>query len=171
MSGSSTGDERRVRYRQVGAELNELLRGIERDEVAAMSTMAALLHGALEQASWTGFYRLVEPHLLRIGPYQGPVGCLEIELGKGVCGVAARDRRTQLVPDVHEFPGHIACDPASRSEVVVPVQAEDGRLVAVLDIDSHRPAAFDELDAEELERLVARLAPCFAPAPARVGVT
>ena len=155
-------DQRRARYRAAAAELDELL-AAGLDSVAAMATFAAVVHRVVEAASWTGFYRVVKPGLLRIGPYQGPVGCLEIEFERGVCGAAARERRTLLVPDVHQFPGHIACDAAARSEVVVPVFDRAGGLVAVLDIDSHRPAAFDALDAEELEALVAKLAPCFEP--------
>jgi GAF domain-containing protein len=121
-----------------------------------MSTAACLIHQALEVASWTGFYRVVAPALLRVGPYQGPLGCLEISFDRGVCGAAARTGRTQLVPDVADFPDHIACDAAARSEIVVPVFRGD-ELVAVLDIDSHQPAAFDEVDRVGLEEAVRRL--------------
>jgi GAF domain-containing protein len=156
---------RRQHYREIAVELDGILAG-GLDEVAAMATFAAVLHQGLGgRASWTGFYRLVRPELLRIGPYQGSVGCLEIELGRGVCGTAALERRSQLVPDVHRFPGHIACDASARSEVVVPVFDPGGRLVAVLDLDSHRPAAFDEVDVEELEALVEKLAPFFEAGP------
>lgn len=141
-------------YERVANELRGLLDGV-RDPVAAMASTAAVVHDALPQASWTGFYRVVEQGngtgLLRIGPYQGPVGCLEIAFGKGVCGAAARDRETYVVADVHAFPGHIACDASARSEIVVPVQAADGSLAAVLDIDSRQPAAFDEEDRQGLE--------------------
>jgi GAF domain-containing protein len=98
----------------------------------------------------------VAPGLLRVGPYQGPIGCLEIPFERGVCGAAARERRTQVVADVHAFPGHIACDAGARSEIVVPIVDRRGELVAVLDLDSHQPAAFDETDREGLEA-VARL--------------
>jgi GAF domain-containing protein len=121
-----------------------------------MASTACLLHEALPYASWAGFYRVVGPSLLRVGPYQGPLGCLEIPFDKGVCGAAARERRTQLVEDVDAFPGHIACDAAARSEIVVPVSDRKGELVAVLDLDSHSPAAFDERDRDGLEA-VARL--------------
>jgi len=107
---------------------------------------------------------VVEPgRLLRVGPYQGTLGCLEIPIGKGVCGAAAAERRTVVVEDVHAFPGHITCDARSRSEIVVPVLGADGALLAVLDVDAERPAAFDEEDRVGLERLVARFA---RPAPA-----
>ena len=155
--------QRRQRYRSLGTELDAVLPACG-DEVAAMATFVAVLHGALEKASWTGFYRVVEPRLLRVGPYQGPIGCLEIDFEHGVCGAAAREQRSHLVADVHSFAGHIACDPSSRSEVVVPVFGPDGGVVAVLDIDSHELAAFDEIDVEELEVLVAKLAACLAAA-------
>ncbi|MDH3744030.1 MAG: GAF domain-containing protein [Acidobacteriota bacterium] len=139
-------------YERVVRELRGLLDGLE-DPVAVMASTAALVHDALPLASWTGFYRVVGPDLLRIGPYQGPVGCVEIAFGKGVCGAAARDRETYVVPDVHAFSGHIACDTAARSEIVVPIQTADGSLAAVLDIDSREPAAFDEEDRRGLEAI------------------
>jgi GAF domain-containing protein len=123
-----------------------------------MASVCSVLHGALPYASWTGFYRVVEPELLRVGPYQGPPGCLEIRFGAGVCGTAAAESATQVVEDVHAFPGHIACDERARSEIVVPVYDAAGRLTAVLDVDSHHPGAFDETDRQGLERLVAALA-------------
>jgi L-methionine (R)-S-oxide reductase len=103
---------------------------------------------------WTGFYRVVGPGLLRVGPYQGTLGCLEIAFGRGVCGTAAEERRTIIVPDVSRFPGHITCDPRSRSEIVVPVFDRAGSLIAVLDIDSAKRAAFDQQDADGLEQMV-----------------
>jgi L-methionine (R)-S-oxide reductase len=119
-----------------------------------MATMSCLVHHAFGHL-WTGFYRVVEPgRLLRVGPYQGPLGCLEIAFGKGVCGTAAAERRTVVVPDVERFPGHITCDSRARSEIVVPVFGADGSLCAVLDVDSEHPAAFDDEDAAGLERLV-----------------
>ncbi len=121
-----------------------------------MASTACVLRAALPYASWVGFYRVVAPRLLRVGPYQGPLGCLEIPFERGVCGAAARERRTQLVADVDAFPGHIACDTAARSELVVPVVGRGGELVAVLDLDSHRRAAFDEEDRAGVEA-VARL--------------
>ncbi|MEM7482812.1 MAG: GAF domain-containing protein [Acidobacteriota bacterium] len=144
------------RYRAAQQELAAVLRDIE-DPIAVMATAACILHRHIPQASWTGFYRVVAPDLLRIGPYQGPVGCLEIAFDRGVCGAAAREGRTQRVEDVHAFPGHIACDAETRSEIVLPVHSREGKLIAVLDIDSHQPAAFDEEDQAGLERIVAAL--------------
>ena len=154
-------DKREI-YRRTLAELDSVLDGLD-DAVAVMATCAAVLHGNIPYATWTGFYRVVSPELLRIGPYQGPIGCLEIPFDRGVCGAAAREERPQVVPDVHAFPGHIACDSAARSEIVVPVHDAGGRLVAVLDLDSHQPAAFDEIDREGLERVAARLRSCLQP--------
>jgi L-methionine (R)-S-oxide reductase len=122
-------------------------------DVAGMATMSAFLHHGLGHL-WTGFYRVVSPNLLRVGPYQGSLGCLDIAFGRGVCGTAAAERRTIVVPDVDRFPGHITCDSRSKSEIVVPVFNASGALVAVLDIDSDRRAAFDNQDAEGLERIV-----------------
>ena len=144
------------RYERLAGELAAVLEGID-DPVTAMATAACLVHEALPAASWTGFYRVVAPGLLRVGPYQGPLGCLEIPFERGVCGAAARERRSQVVPDVHAFPGHIACDAAARSEVVVPVDDAAGELAAVLDVDSHQPAAFDDEDRVGLERVAATL--------------
>jgi L-methionine (R)-S-oxide reductase len=129
------------------------------DAVAVMASTACLLREILPQASWVGFYRVVEPGLLRVGPYQGPLGCLEIPFSQGVCGAAAREEATQLVPDVHAFPGHIACDALARSEIVVPVRGSDGTVVAVIDVDSHQPEAFDDVDREGLEAVARQLAP------------
>ena len=133
-----------------------VLEGID-DPIAAMATMSCLVHHAFGHL-WTGFYRVVVAEggdrLLRVGPYQGTLGCLEIAFGRGVCGTSAARRQTLVVDDVHAFPGHIACDGRSRSEIVVPVLDASGALVAVLDIDSDRPAAFDDVDREALERMV-----------------
>ena len=144
---------RTAAYEQLAAHIDSVLEGID-DEIAGMATMSALIHHAFGHL-WTGFYRVVEPgRLLRVGPYQGTLGCLEIEFGRGVCGTAAAGRRTVIVPDVEAFPGHIACDARSRSEIVVPVLGRRGELLAVLDIDSERPVAFNEEDQEGLERIV-----------------
>ena len=140
-------------YDQLCAQADAVLEGIT-DPIAAMATLSALLHHSLGHL-WTGFYRVVEPdRLLRVGPYQGTLGCLEIAFGRGVCGTAAAERRSVVVPDVHAFPGHITCDARSASEIVVPVFAAGGELIALLDIDSDRPAAFDDEDRVGLERLV-----------------
>jgi len=137
-------------------DMEAVLAGIA-DDVTAMATCACLLHERLPYASWTGFYRVVAPELLRVGPYQGSLGCLEIPFGTGVCGAAARLRSTQVVDDVDRFPGHIACDAAARSEIVVPIFDGGGELIAVLDVDSHQPAAFDEEDQAGLERIAGAL--------------
>ena len=161
----TTLDLRALPKRQAYAELlphvDLVLEGID-DPIAAMAPMSCLLHHAFGHL-WTGFYRVVEPdRLLRVGPYQGTLGCLEIRFGKGVCGTAAVERRTVVVEDVHAFPGHITCDGRSSSEIVVPVFDASGALLAVLDIDSDRPAAFDDVDREALERMMS----WFARVPA-----
>lgn len=140
-------------YLALDEQVASVLDGV-RDDVAGMATISALVHHAFGHL-WTGFYRVVEPgRLLRVGPYQGTLGCLDIAFGRGVCGAAAAERRTVVVADVHAFPGHITCDARSRSEIVVPVFGRGGELVAVLDIDSDRPSAFDDADQAGLERLV-----------------
>jgi L-methionine (R)-S-oxide reductase len=143
-------------YERLLVEIDAVLEGVD-DEIAAMATISSLVHTAFGHL-WTGFYRRVAPDLLRVGPYQGTLGCLEIAFGRGVCGTAAAERRTVVVDDVEDFPGHIACDSRSRSEIVVPVFGRDGDVVAVLDIDSDKLAAFDEEDVRGLQRIVARFA-------------
>ena len=146
--------DRRAAYAQL-LELQRVMLEGTTDAIAGMATTSALLHHAFQHL-WTGFYRVVEPgRLLRVGPYQGTLGCLEIVFGRGVCGTAAVEGRTVVVPDVHAFPGHITCDARSRSEIVVPIFGADGALLAVLDIDSAEPAMFDAVDAEGLEALAA----------------
>jgi GAF domain-containing protein len=154
------GESKKPIYRELLRELDAVLEGID-DPITVMATCAAMIHHRLPYASWTGFYRVVAPRLLRVGPYQGPLGCLEIPFDQGVCGAAAREETTQLVPDVHAFPGHIACDAAARSEIVVPIRDSQGDLVAVLDLDSHEPAAFDEDDRSGLEQVAERLRSCL----------
>lgn len=149
-------DQKRALYRQTLKEIDSVLPGAG-DSIAAMASCAALLHASLPYASWTGFYRVVAPRLLRIGPYQGPLGCLEIPFDRGVCGAAARTDQPQVVADVNAFPGHVACDSAARSEIVIPIHDAGGRLIAVLDIDSHAPASFDEIDREGLVAIARRL--------------
>jgi GAF domain-containing protein len=125
------------------------------DIIAGMATTSALLHHAFGHL-WTGFYRVVENGtLLRVGPYQGSLGCLDIAFGRGVCGTAAAARRTLVVPDVNAFPGHITCDPRSASEIVVPVFDASGALIAVLDIDSSVPDGFNDDDRVGVEAMVA----------------
>jgi L-methionine (R)-S-oxide reductase len=140
-------------YSQLDIQLTSVLADID-DEIAAMATISCLVHHAFGHL-WTGFYRVVEPdRLLRVGPYQGPLGCLEIQFSKGVCGTAAAERRTVIVPDVERFPGHITCDSWARSEIVVPVFGTDGSLRSVFDVDSQQLDTFDERDAAGLERLL-----------------
>ncbi len=142
-------------YDQLHTHVASVLAGID-DDVAAMATISCLVHYAFGHL-WTGFYRVVESgRLLRVGPYQGTLGCLEIAFGKGVCGTAAVERRTVIVPDVERFPGHITCDSRARSEIVVPVFGHDGSLQAVLDVDSEDLSRFDDVDAAGLERIVER---------------
>lgn len=140
-------------YSELRGHSDAILDGVD-DPLAAMATIAALVHNAFGHL-WTGFYRVVEPgQLLRVGPYQGSLGCLDIAFGRGVCGSAAAGAKTVIVPDVEKYPGHITCDARSRSEIVVPVFGKKGDLVAVLDIDSDRLNAFDAEDARGLEQLV-----------------
>jgi GAF domain-containing protein len=143
-------------YSRVRASIDALLEE-EDDWVAAMSTVVCELHHAVGYFHWTGFYRAIGPSMLAVGPYQGGHGCLRIPFDKGVCGAAARTRETQLVPDVEAFPGHIACSSSSRSEIVVPLVGPRG-VLAVLDVDSDDPAAFDETDRAHLEALCRALA-------------
>jgi L-methionine (R)-S-oxide reductase len=123
------------------------------DEIALMATINSLLAQRFPYFFWTGFYRVCGDRLV-VGPYIGTVGCLQIELGRGVCGTAAAKRETIIVPDVNAFPGHIACDPNSKSEIVVPVFNEKRELIAVLDVDSSELDSFDEEDRAGLERIV-----------------
>ncbi|HKP77253.1 MAG TPA: GAF domain-containing protein [Longimicrobiaceae bacterium] len=144
------------RYREVALHV-EVAIAPERDLLACMATVACLLHNAFPYYFWTGFYRRVGATRLLVGPYQGTMGCLEIDFARGVCGACATRRETLVVDDVNAFPGHIACDSASASEIVVPVLDARGELIAVLDVDSTIPAAFDDTDRRWLERIVALL--------------
>ena len=148
--------ERVVRLWEALPQIEAALAG-ETDEVAIQATLACLLWEALPQANWCGFYRRVADRMLAVGPYQGGMGCLRIPFERGVCGACARTVTTQLVPDVHAFPGHIACDGATRSELVLPV-LRHGRLVAVLDLDCPHLDGFSEAEARILEDLLSR---CF----------
>ena len=126
----------------------------ERDVVALMATIACEVHHADDRFDWTGFYRVVAPGMLKIGPYQGGHGCLSIPFGRGVCGAAARTGQIQLVPDVEAFDGHIACAASTRSELVLPVRDGQGALIGVFDIDSDQPDAFSPQDAEALDAIL-----------------
>lgn len=138
-------------YATLLAQLESLIEG-EDDRISNLANASALLMESLEELNWAGFYLMKEGHL-QLGPFQGRTACIRIQVGKGVCGTAVQEDRTQLVPDVHQFPGHIACDSASRSEIVVPIHAA-GRIVGVLDIDSPVTDRFDREDQEGLEKFV-----------------
>jgi GAF domain-containing protein len=140
-------------YAQLVEQARGLLAG-ESDRVANAANLGALVFDALPDLNWVGVY-FFDGNELVVGPFQGKPACVRIALGKGVCGTAAATRRTQLVRDVHEFPGHIACDAASNAEIVVPIVARDGTLVGVWDVDSPRIARFDEDDRAGMEALVA----------------
>ncbi len=142
-------------YAETAAEIAAVLDG-ETNFIARMATVATMLHHAFEHYFWTGFY-LVDPEKpgeLVVGPYQGTLGCLRIPFGKGVCGACAASRETIIVPDVHAFPGHIACDSRSESEIVVPVFDGSGRLIAVFDVDSDRLNQFDQDDRAGIETIL-----------------
>src|ERR1700761_4762139 len=135
-------------YRDIEQQLSGVFSG-ERNALANCANLSALLYEALPDLNWVGFYFLQDGELV-LGPFQGKVACVRIAMGRGVCGTAAEQRKTLIVKDVHEFPGHIACDAASQSEIVVPL-VKDGRLLGVLDLDSPNLARFDEGDAKGLE--------------------
>jgi GAF domain-containing protein len=158
---SAPATDRAATYTSTFKRIDALLDG-ETDWIAAMATVACELHHSFGTYDWTGFYRAVGDNLLVVGPYQGGHGCLRIPFDRGVCGAAARTQQTQLVPDVEQFPDHIACSSSTRSEIVVPVLTPDDTLLAVLDVDSDQLAAFDETDQEYLETLCARLGQQFA---------
>ena len=141
---------------EITASIRALTRG-ETDAVALMATVVCEIHNAHPFADWTGFYRVVGPDLMKIGPYQGGHGCLVIPFARGVCGACARTGRVQNVPDVEDFAGHIACSSSTRSELVLPVWNGQGRLLGVLDIDSDTPAAFTKADEEWLVPLLAEV--------------
>ena len=140
------------KYQILYAQIESLVAG-ETDAIARMANVAAMIHYTFN-FWWTGFYRVVDGMLV-LGPFQGPLACTRIAYGKGVCGAAWRERCTQVVPDVEQFPGHIACSSASRSEIVVPLYDATGEVMAVLDIDSDKLATFDECDRRWLEKIVA----------------
>ena len=146
--------EKTEKYRLLERQVAALLEG-ETDVIAKMANAAAVLHETFG-FWWTGFYRVAGDELV-LGPFQGPVACMHIPFGKGVCGTAWKRNETVVVPDVEQFPGHIACSSASRSEIVVPVHGPDGAVTAVLDIDSDRLATFDGGDKVWLEKIVTLL--------------
>ena len=137
-------------YKLLVEQVNSLIEG-EENTVGQLANAAALIHETIG-AWWTGFY-LVKDDELQLGPFQGPIACYSIKRGRGVCGTAWQENRTLVVPDVEQFPGHIACSSLSRSEIVVPLRQSDGTVIAVLDIDSKELAAFDDVDAHWLEQI------------------
>ncbi len=152
-----TADQLAARYQRIAAQLEELFDGYQDtalDEIARMATACAVLHHKMPHFFWTGFYRL-EGKQLVVGPYQGPLACAVLPGPEGVCWRCVRDRGAIIVPDVHEFSGHVACDERSKSEIVVPVREPAGNIVAVLDVDSDQPDAFSEIDRQGLETITA----------------
>ena len=145
----------RVDYDQLTETVMAITAG-EDDAISLMATVTCEVHNADDRFDWTGFYRVSAPGILKIGPYQGGHGCLHIPFSRGVCGAAARTQETQVVADVDAFPGHIACASTTRSEIVLPVWNGAKELIAVLDIDSDLPAAFDQSDADALAQILAR---------------
>ena len=154
--------DRVARLREALPQIEAVVKG-EMDDVALQATLACLLWETLPQVNWCGFYRRVAERMLAVGPYQGGMGCLRISFERGVCGACARTETTQLVPDVHAFPGHIACDDATRSELVIPIHVQ-GSLLGVLDLDYPHPEGFSSAEARILEDLMART---FGRIPAR----
>ncbi|PUB18478.1 GAF domain-containing protein [Yoonia sediminilitoris] len=142
-----------VDYPTLAKTITALTEG-EDDIVSLMATVACEVHHSDDRFDWTGFYRVVGPELLKIGPYQGGHGCLVIPFSRGVCGAAARTGQVQLVADVDAFPGHIACASSTRSELVLPVWGNDGTLIGVFDIDSDQPDAFTQDDADEMAAIL-----------------
>ncbi len=140
-------------YTDLAARIHSLTEG-ETDSVALMATVACEVHHSDDRFDWTGFYRVTEPEILKIGPYQGGHGCLVIPFSRGVCGAAARTGKPQLVADVDAFPGHIACASSTRSELVLPVRNRSGDIIAVFDIDSDQPNAFTSEDAQQLAKIL-----------------
>ena len=142
-----------IDYETLAKTLAALTEG-ETDTVALMATVACEVHHSDDRFDWTGFYRVTEPELLKIGPYQGGHGCLVIPFSRGVCGAAARTGETQLVADVDAFPGHIACASSTRSELVLPVFGKNRQLLGVFDLDSDQPDAFTQADADALSAIL-----------------
>ncbi|WP_394827671.1 GAF domain-containing protein [Pendulispora albinea] len=150
--------ERLARIEEAAPQILAAISG-EDDPIVIQATLASLLWETLPQASWVGFYRRVAPQQLSVGPYQGAMGCLHIALDRGVCGACARTGEVQLVPDVRLFPGHIACDDSTLSELVLPIRDPSGTVQAVLDLDSHLLDAFSRTEATRLEHLLAAAFP------------
>ena len=150
--------EKIEKYKLLYEQVKALIQ-TEKDEIANMSNIAAIIHETFK-FWWTGFYRVINNELV-LGPFQGPIACTRIGYGKGVCGTAWKEGKTIVVEDVHEFPGHIACSSASKSEIVVPI-FKDNQVVAVLDIDSEKFATFDNIDKEWLEKIIDLVQPSIS---------
>ena len=144
--------KKRSRYQRLYKQLKELFKE-QQNPVARMATVAALLHHKIDYYFWTGFYLLDQGKLI-VGPYQGPVACIKLKKDTGVCWAGINTEKAVIVPDVHQFPDHIACDSRSSSEIVLPIRDPEGRIVGVLDVDSRELDSFDEVDAEELEQIL-----------------
>ncbi|MBT8045134.1 MAG: GAF domain-containing protein [Verrucomicrobiae bacterium] len=145
-------EDKKRAYQRASEKVMALVSG-EQDEIARMASLCSVLAGEIETYFWAGFYRLLDGELV-IGPYQGTPGCLRIAVGQGVCGASVQRGETIVVEDVHQFPGHIACDSRSRSEIVVPVWNSRGDLLAVFDVDSEKAGAFDQIDRQCLESIL-----------------
>lgn len=152
MIGKVSGQTSGLTWDEVSSHIAALCQG-EGDIIAKMATIACELFHAFDHYDWVGFYRVVGPKLLKIGPYQGDHGCLTISFSRGVCGACAREEKTIIVPDINAIPDHIACSSTTRSEIVVPVFG-NGQLIAVLDVDSNMPDAFDDEDKVRLEKIL-----------------
>jgi len=148
-------NKKEKRYERLFTQIVELLKD-KKYPVARMATITAVLHHKIDYYFWTGFYMLVDGELI-VGPYQGPVACILLKKDTGVCWAGVNKAETIVVEDVHEFPGHIACDSRSRSEIVIPVKNEEGKVIGVLDIDSKDLASFDDVDAKWLEKIIGLL--------------
>lgn len=147
-----TNNQKSGRYQRIYVQLEELLKKSE-NPISRMATITAILHHKMDYFFWTGFY-LLNDEKLQVGPYQGAVACQELEKSKGVCWHAINQKKTVIVPDVELFPGHIACDSRSRSEIVIPLYSKENKIIGVLDVDSKELNSFDEVDAKGLESIL-----------------
>ncbi|HNW97196.1 MAG TPA: GAF domain-containing protein [Bacteroidales bacterium] len=148
-------EKKKGRYERILKQIEELLLKSDND-IAHMATISAVLYHKMEYFFWCGFYRLIDGELI-VGPYQGPVACQILKKNTGVCWAGINEKKTIVVPDVEKFPGHIACDSRSKSEIVVPVKNKSGNIIGVLDVDSSELISFDEIDAKYLEKIISLL--------------
>lgn len=146
-------DKKQKRYQRLYTQISDLIEKSSNNPISNMSTIAAVLHHKIEYFFWTGFY-LLQGGKLQAGPYQGSLACINLDKDKGVCWAAINQKKTIVVPDVHEFPNHIACDSRSLSEIVVPIRDENNEIIGVMDVDSSTVNSFDEIDAQWLEKIV-----------------